>query len=64
MRVLKIRRPRPARVLQVAGALGLAALVAGCGSGSTASSGTSGGTTAANGSAAESGASASESSRR
>ena len=61
MRVLKIRRPRPARVLQVAGALGLAALVAGCGSGSTASSGTSGGTTAANGSAAESSAAASES---
>ena len=41
MRVLKIRRPRPARVLSVAGALGLVALVAGCGSGSAGSSGTS-----------------------
>lgn len=41
MRVLKIRRPRPGRLLQVAGAVGLAALVAACSSGSTSSSGTS-----------------------
>ncbi|WP_420123293.1 iron ABC transporter substrate-binding protein [Nakamurella sp.] len=44
MRVLKLRRPRPGRVLQVAGALGLAALaalMAGCGSGSTGAAGSS-----------------------
>ncbi len=40
MRVLKIRRPRATRLWQVVGAVGLAALVAGCSSGSTSSSGT------------------------
>jgi iron(III) transport system substrate-binding protein len=41
MRVLNLRRPRTRQLLQVAGAVGLAALVVGCGSGSSGSAGTS-----------------------
>ncbi len=56
MHVPQLRGPRPRRVLQVAGALGLAALIAGCGAGSAGSAGTSG-SVAPSGSASEGSAS-------
>lgn len=56
--MLKLRRPRPGRVLQVAGALGVAALLAGCGSGSAGSAGSSAGSAGSSAAPAPSGSGA------
>lgn len=59
MRALKIGRPQRGRLLQVAGAIGLAALVAGCSSGSSSSAGTSASPTPTSAAATDAAASAS-----